>query len=284
MVTQKIRSHLTDITESLCNLIIEIPIKKMREVPGIAIIAPSHYFGKLSPGQENTQIKLKRKYETIAELLKLTFLNAPDGIAQKLDKADQSYRAWLELDPRWSLSTDRMSNANKLKKVSNEIESLIEILEVDENAQTILIPDTNCLLISSDPKSYEEISGSKTFVFLLLPTVLGELDSLKILHQNPDVRKKAQKAIRRIKGWRKQGSLTEGVTVNKTITVMSEYKEPDMGNTLSWLDDGNSDDRIIASVLSVRNGFPSSRLILATGDINLQNKADSAMIEVGELE
>jgi len=284
MVTQRIRNHVTDITESLCNLINEIPIKRMKEVPGIAIIAPTHYFGNLSLGQENTQIKLKRKYETVAELLKLIFRNAPDGVAQKLDEADQSYRTWLELDPSWSLSTNPVSNVDKLKKASKEIESLIDILEVDENGQIILIPDTNSLLISSDPKNYEEISGSKTFVFLLLPTVLGELDGLKILHRNSDVREKAQKAIRRIKGWRKQGSLTEGVTVNKTITVMSEYREPDMDSTLSWLDDGNSDDRIIASVLSVQTTFPSSRLILVTGDINLQNKADSAMIEVGELE
>jgi len=284
MITQKMRSNLTDITESLCNLINEIQIERMQEIPGISIIAPTHFFGKLSPEQENTQIKLKRKYETVAELLKLTFRNAPDGVAQKLDEADQSYRSWLELDPSWSLSTNRASNIDKIKEASKEIENLIDILEVDENGQIILIPDTNSLLISSDPKSYGEICGSKTFVFLLLPTVLSELDNLKILHRNPDVREKAQKAIRRIKGWRKQGSLTDGVTVNKTITVMSEYKEPDMDNTLSWLDDGNSDDRIIASVLSVQTAFPSSRLILATGDINLQNKADSAMIEVGELE
>lgn len=284
MVTKKIRHHLIDITESLSNLINEIPIKTMQDVPGIAIIAPQHYFGKLSPEQENIQLKLKRKYETLSELLKLTFRDAPDGVAQKLDKADDSFRTWLELDPSWLLSTNRESNVENLKKASEKIESLIDILEVDENSQITIIPDTNSLLISSDPKRYEAISGSKTFVLLLLPTVLSELDSLKILHRNPDVRKKAQKVIKRIKGWRNQGSLTEGVTVNKTITVMAEYKEPDMDNTLSWLDSENSDDRIIASVLSVQAAFPSSRIILATGDINLQNKADSAMIEVGELE
>ena len=119
---------------------------------------------------------------------------------------------------------------------------------------------------------------------MLLPTVLGELDKLKILHRNPDVRDKAKKIIRRIKGWRKQGSLVEGVKVDKTITVMVEFKEPDMANTLSWLDSENSDDRIIASVLSIQASFPTSKIMLATGDINLQNKADSAMIEIVELE
>jgi rRNA-processing protein FCF1 len=284
MITQKIRHQLKDITDSLSKLINEIPIKTMEDVPGIAIIAPDHYFGKLSPEQKNVQLKLKRKYETLSELLKLTFRNAPDGVAQKLDEADETFRAWLELEPSWSLSTNRSSNDETLKKASGKIESLIDILEVDRNGQVIIIPDTNSLLISSEPKSYEAISGAKTFVFLLLPTVLAELDSLKILHRNPEVREKAQKVIKRVKGWRNQGSLTEGVTVNKTITVMAEYINPDMTNTLSWLDGNNSDDRIVASVLSIQAAFPSSKIVLATGDINLQNKADSAMIEVGELE
>lgn len=281
MVTKKIRGHLTEITEGLCSLIDGIPIKTMQEVRGI--ICPNCSFGELSAKQENDQIKLKNKYETVAELLKLIFRNAPDGVSRKLNKADQSYRKWLELKPSRLLSIDRVSNVDKVKNAANDIYSLIDILEVGDNGQIILIPDTNSLLISSDPEKYETISGSEMFVFLLLPTILGELDSLKILHRNPDVREKAKKVIKRIKGWRKQGTLTEGVTINKTITVMAEYKEPDMDNTLSWLDDSNSDDRIIASVLSVQVAFPSSRLILVTGDINLQNKADSAMIEVREV-
>ena len=194
------------------------------------------------------------------------------------------YRAWLELDSNWSLTPHRDSNIQKFKEISKKLEKLIDVLDVDENGQIILIPDTNSLLISSDPKAYESIPGLEKYTFLLLPTVLGELDKLKILHRNPDVREKAQKAIKRIKGWRIQGSLTEGVTVNKTITVMAEHKEPNMRNTLSWLDDENADDRIIASVLSVQSSFPSSRVILVTGDINLQNKTNSAMIEIGELE
>ena len=152
MVTEKIRCNLTQLTESLCNLVNEIPIKRMREVPGIVIIANEYYFEKLSPEQENIQIKLKRKYETIAELLSLLFRNAPDRISRKLDVANKLFRSWIELKPRWSLSVNKVSNEKKIKKASKDIENLIDILEVDKNGHVIIIPDTNSLLKTSEPR------------------------------------------------------------------------------------------------------------------------------------
>ncbi|MDF1690678.1 MAG: PIN domain-containing protein, partial [Cycloclasticus sp.] len=103
------------------------------------------------------------------------------------------------------------------------------------------------------------------------------------LHRNAEVREKANKCIKRIKGWRTQGSLQEGVTVDSNIKVSAAYQEPDMDNTLSWLDRENCDDRIVASVLAVHAEFPNSKVTLVTGDINLQNKADAAFIDVDEI-
>ena len=57
-----------------------------------------------------------------------------------------------------------------------------------------------------------------------------------------------------------------------------------MANTISWLDPGSQDDRIIASVLFLQTRHPNSSVVLITGDINLQNKADAAFIEVEEFE
>jgi predicted ribonuclease YlaK len=65
--------------------------------------------------------------------------------------------------------------------------------------------------------------------------------------------------------------------------VKAASKEPDFKNTLSWLDPNNNDDRIIASVLALQAEFPSAQMILISGDINLMNKADVAMIETAEL-
>ena len=64
---------------------------------------------------------------------------------------------------------------------------------------------------------------------------------------------------------------------------MAAGREPDLKNTLSWLDPSNNDDRIIASVLALQADSPSAQVILVSGDINLLNKADVAMIETAEL-
>jgi hypothetical protein len=106
----------------------------------------------------------------------------------------------------------------------------------------ILVPDTNSLLAAFDPIEYRKVSGENSFVFMILPTVLGERDRLKVEHRNPDVREKAKKVITRIKGWRNQGPLAKGVTVDKTITVKALHTEPNMKATLSWLDSDNRDD------------------------------------------
>jgi hypothetical protein len=39
---------------------------------------------------------------------------------------------------------------------------------------------------------------------------------------------------------------------------------------------------IVASVLQLQAASPSARLLLMTSDINLQNKADAVLIEIGD--
>ena len=114
---------------------------------------------------------------------------------------------------------------------------------------------------------------------ILLPTVLRELDQLKVTHRNEDVPKKAEGLITRIKGYRARGSLTEGVPLRKgASTLRGVATEPDMAASLSWLDAGNDDDRLLASFLEVMRQYPHSAVILVTRDINLQNKAELARV------
>ena len=147
----------------------------------------------------------------------------------------------------------------------------------------ILIPDTNAIVSNPSPTQYRPIAGNGNFVFLLLPTVLAELDALKNTHRNPVFREKVNKVITRVKGWRNQGTLRNGVTVDRTITVRAIAIEPSMKDTLKWLDKENRDDRIIASVLEVQSSYPNARVVLITGDVNLLNKADFARIDTSDL-
>ena len=139
----------------------------------------------------------------------------------------------------------------------------------------------------SDPTLYRTIAGRDDFRFVLLPPVLGELDELKIAHKNPDVRDAAKRAITRIKGWREQarragGTLNDGTVVDGSITVRSLHIEPDVKGSLSWLDPSVADDRIIAAVLAVAAEHPAAQVVLVTGDVNVQNKADAAMLETAD--
>ena len=279
----RLRNTIIAITDQLSQLIQAIPIEHLnRSKVHFSIIRPEYYWGEPSPKERNIQIDIKRKYNQWSELLRLILRQAPEDVECKLNQADKSFRIWLELDSSRAVSPDRKKNEISYKKDVAEFFELLKILDVKENHKIIVIPDTNALLISPDPVNYRMPIKEDSFIFLLLPTVLKELDDLKLLHRNPDVRDKAKKMITRIKGWRNQESLLEGAKVDRTITVMAIAKEPKMESSLSWLDKDIADDRLIASILEVMTDYISDRIILVTNDINLQNKADTAFIEYKE--
>lgn len=149
-----------------------------------------------------------------------------------------------------------------------------------EDSDILIIPDTNSIIQYPDPLTYEKIGNTKSFNIVILPTVLSELDKLKINHRNEDCRKKVKSVIKRLKGYRKQGNILEGVIVHKTITLKMIATEPDFRITLNWLDPTNNDDRIISNGLELQTKYPSNRLIFVSSDINFQNKAEMANLEI----
>lgn len=282
--TQSLREALNQLTADIEKWLLSIPVKWLnRNHPNIVIVTPEFYWGDLTPEQANLQITLMRRYDLLMEVIRVLFSGASKETIKSLDDADKQMRVWLELEPSWSLSREAQRNIAAFEEDVTALRSILAILDAVGTQDLVLVPDTNSLLLCSDPCAYRAIVGQDAFTFLLLPTILGELDHLKILHRNEAIRDKAKKVIRRIKGWRAQGSLHAGVTIDGTITVKGEYREPSMSETLPWLDAGVPDDRLIASVLSVQANSPCSCVVLVTGDINLQNKAEAAFIEIREI-
>lgn len=283
-LSQRLKEHFKKNTSDLRNLLEEIKVEfKDLRIPGVGIVAPKYYWNQRTPQQEKIRIRIKRNYERFYEMLNLLLRQAPNDVTYRFRVYDKRFRDFIELGSNWSLSESMNDNLNIFDATVEDIMAILSIFNQENDRKTLLIPDTNSLLIDCDPISYRRVAKLDGFTFLLLPTVLGELDKLKINHRKPDVKDKAKKVITRIKGWRGQGSLTDGVTVDKTIVVKSLHEEPDMENTLSWLDKGVQDDRIIAIVLSVQAENTSSVVHLITGDINLQNKADAAFISTLEI-
>ncbi len=279
----RLRSDLNCLTKRLEKLVQELPVQRLdRNGDGVMVVAPEYRWGEKSIEQRNVQISIKRDYEEWIEVFRSVFAKAPDDINRKIRKADQQLRRWIELRSNWSIRPDPASNKKRLHHDAGRFLKMVEIMEAAGPTPPVLIPDTNAIISKPDPTQYRCISNDYAFVFLLLPTVLAELDGLKNSHRNPDFREKVKRVITRIKGWRNQGSLRNGVKIDRTITVKAIAREPRMEDTLSWLDRENRDDRIIATVLDVQTSYPNARVVLITGDINLLNKSDLARIETAD--
>lgn len=235
---KRLREKIDKIAAQLGELILTLKVTTYEPRPGVLYVGAKHSFAHLSPQQQNTQLLMKRQYERWLERVRILLANAPRRLEYEIEKADNACRRWIELSENWSVRPDPDHNVSCLRADFGQAAALLEVLGEDDD-RLFLVPDTNSLLANADPTSYRQAVGRDEFVFLLTPTVLRELDQLKVLHRNPDVREKAQKAITRIKGWRKQGNLLDGVTCDHTIHVVAVAEEPQVATTLSWLDPTN---------------------------------------------
>lgn len=146
------------------------------------------------------------------------------------------------------------------------------------SAVPIYVPDTNSLMYNTMLETWQ-FSDAPRFKILLLPTILSELDALKVNHRNENVREKAEKLIHQIKDYRRRGKLSDGVPLIKDkVDVMAMAVEPNMQSTLPWLDATNMDDRFLGSVIEVMKEMPQTPVIIVTRDVNMQTKAEYAQI------
>lgn len=285
----RLRATLERIVEEGVVLTRGIAVRRFeRDAGGLFFaMAAEFYFDTLTPPQQAAQMTMKRRYETFSDVVRVLLRAAPETLLSQWKEADETFRArWIELEENHALTPDRTRNEAALRKDAAALEQVLSVLEVGDTG-VLLVPDTNSLVDQPDPTLYRTIAGRNDFRFVLLPPVLGELDELKIAHKNPEVREGAKRAITRIKGWRDQarragGTLNDGTVVDGSITVQSLHIEPDVKGSLSWLDASVADDRIIAAVLAVAAEHPAARVVLVTGDVNLQNKADAAMLETAD--
>lgn len=263
--------------ENSINLMLDnssIGQKPRRRDPGYIQIGINPFYWSKKSGKHQLEAKeLFDNFKITFDLLKrkanptsLKMLNENEKWIDELIDQDKAPRSIL-----------RAKN-----DLSNNVKAYKDYLSYLKASEThvLIIPDTNSIIQYPDPKDYSKVVDAKHFQFIILPTVLSELDKLKITHRNEDFRKKVTSVIKRLKGYRRQGDVLKGVTVDKTILVKMIATEPNFEQTLPWLDPNNNDDRIIANVLELQIKNPSDIVLLTTSDINLQNKAELAMVKV----
>ena len=167
------------------------------------------------------------------------------------------------------------------KKAMQMALSSLSRLYDGKSGEVCYVPDTNALLYNTQLDAWQ-FDGVPTFTVVLTPAVLSELDDLKV-RGNDKVQPKAEKLVRQIEEYARRGDLSEGVTLAQGSSVVrSPATEPDMAHTLSWLDAGSKDDRLIASFLQVMRHHPCCEVVLVSRDDNVRNKASFASLPVIE--
>ncbi len=247
-----------------------------RRAPGFVAVGYSAWKPLSSEGTQAQSAALSR-YQEFATLLRVLLVGQPQKVLAEFNEKDRVVVAAIQQvgSPSCSTPRDVLREANRA--VDRQL-ALITNLYDGSSTETIVVPDTNALLFNPQLEdwTFEEMAR---FTIILLPTVLEELDGLKVNHRNEQVRKKAEGLIRRIKGYRGRGRLNDGVPLRTGVSTLRGWATgPDMETTLSWLDRENADDRLLATFLEVMRRFPHSVVALVTRDINLQNKAELARV------
>lgn len=273
---ENILDLLNNFANNLSNFIEKIELSHYVNDPydGIVLIIPEYsYKADLNSEQKVVQIELLKEFNFIKEQIKFIANALSNSDKKNVEELIQKFENHINLQGSWDVRATPKSNAEQMKDFVNKLIEIISHFIVKDPTESLIL-DTNSLLINYKFEEYKKIVDKEPFNLILLPTVLGELDDLKIKSQNKDFSDKVKKVISIIKGLRTQGSLFHGIKIHKTINIKSIAIEPNLKETLSWLDADNKDDRIIASILELQRDNFSSKFILVTSDINLQNKAE----------
>lgn len=209
----------------------------------------------------------------------------PTDLRRDTDRAREVFGRFIEQDEDELAGVPGSVDEARVRvsQEGGELRRALEALTRGRSRALVVVPDTNALTASCDPRGYRALVAADEFTFLLVPNLLRELDRLKVSPAKSDeFRSRARDAMRRIKGWREQGNYLRGVTVDRTITVRAVATEPRFDDLGAHLDRENDDDRFLATVIEQQRQNPGERFVVVTADTNLQNKC--ALFQIPFLE
>ena len=278
-VSDNIQDLANDIGVQLENLLLNHSTIYLSNLPGSGFICVSGDYAFRPLGQEGSRLqsRLIDDYQRFIDLVICLTRNQPRTSVHEVKLADRSLRFLIQQEGLTHLSSIKKAHECARQALGTLVE-LLDNLYDGSDGEVVCVPDTNALIYNPHIQLWS-FDGISRFILLLPPTVLQELDQLKVSHRQESVREKAQSLINQIKEYRRRGRLTDGVPlVNGVSSLRSLAVEPDFGRTLPWLNATNADDRILATYVEVMRLYPRSPVLLVTRDINLQNKAEFARL------
>lgn len=270
--------NLKELAVQVRELIMKLMIRSDIYERSRSLITPRPYAWKpLDQDGRRIQLDALEKYHHFYSILQVLLHNQPKNTQKLIRDSNLKIISVIEQNEptRFKLTQDTLLEA--LQALDSQVE-LLNQLYASSDTKITYVPDTNALLHNPKLESWT-FPDSPKFIIVLTPTVLSELDTLKINYRVEGVRETAEKIIRQIKEYRRRGRLTEGVSlVSGTSDIVAVATEPNMEQSLPWLDSQSKDDRLLATVIEVIRLRPKSPVVLVSRDINLQNKAEFAGI------
>ncbi|HEB12068.1 MAG TPA: tetratricopeptide repeat protein [Actinobacteria bacterium] len=143
--------------------------------------------------------------------------------------------------------------------------------------KNIVIIDTNVLL--SDPDVLFLYPDAEVIV---PQVVLAELDKVKMVRADKEVRFRGREVSRILFELSKHGVLTDGVELdNNSVIRVAQTETQDLPKNLS---PRNADDRIIGCAILEAQSHPDAHVLLLTNDLNMLLKAQTHGIDVARHE
>lgn len=283
-VTDNLQDMAHGIQRLLEDLLLNHSSIYMWNTPGgsVVVISTDGNYAYKELGEEGRQIQaqLLEGYRHFYALLTILLKGQPEDSLRGLSQANTVMSRTIEQNHTGCQNTQEALDA-AVQALQTQLKLLNRLYD-SSNGKATYVPDTNALLYNPDLESWTFAEIPK-FTLVLLPIVLSELDTLKVNHRNEEVRKKAEKLIRKFKEYRRRGKLTEGVPlVGDATSIQTIATEPNMETSLPWLDPTNADDRLLAGVIEVMRARPRSPVVAVSRDINFQNKAEFAHIPFAE--
>jgi rRNA-processing protein FCF1 len=281
-MTALLAADAARIKEGVGALMARSGIHREREYDNIVVlnVDGNHWWNDLDIEGRRIQDRLMGDYRQYRDLVQVLIRGLPaDGLSEFKQADDAVTKHVQQQRATWAESVQEAKT--KTLEAIDAIQALLERLFSVEG-ETIIVPDTNALLLAPalDQWTFE---WCDRFTLVFTPTVLSELDELKVAHKNPDVRAKAERMIRQIKELGRRGDLLAGVpVVTGKVVARSVAVDPKVSESLPWLDAANNDDRLLASVVELIRRNVRAIVVIVTGDINLQNKASHARIPAVE--
>jgi len=267
---EELNAHLTALVRTYSEVYLSNPPGS-----GLLIVAGNHSWRPLPPEGQRLQARVLEEYRRFCSIMSSLLREQPAETLRLFKEAEGTVLRVIQQDDHlWD--ADKLAPlAEALPAMDSQVGLLQRLYAATEGA--VYVPDTNALLYNPDLETWR--FEAPLFALALVPSVVAELDRLKVEHRNRSVRQRAERLVRQVKEYRRRGSLIEGVPIVASVsTIFAVAVEPDFERSLPWLDRHNQDDRILASMLEVMRTHPRSAVTLVTRDLNLQNKATFAGI------